>query len=83
MLQCMIDLKTGKAVEIPVYDFKRHQRDSQTRKVNPADVVIMEGILVFHDPTVRSHFNMKIFVDTGGSPSINVVRIGNSIFNKV
>ena len=35
-------------------------------QVNPADVVIIEGILVFHDTTVRSHFNMKIFVDTGG-----------------
>ena len=40
MLQCMLQLKTGKAVEIPIYDFKRHQRDAQTRKVgSTADLV--------------------------------------------
>ncbi|KAL5080498.1 hypothetical protein RYX36_008919, partial [Vicia faba] len=33
--------------------------------VNPADVIILEGILVFHDPRVRALMNMKIFVDTG------------------
>lgn len=32
---------------------------------NAADVIIMEGILVFHEPRVRNMFNMKIFVDTG------------------
>jgi uridine kinase len=34
-------------------------------QVNPADVIILEGILVFHDPRVRALMNMKIFVDTG------------------
>jgi len=34
-------------------------------QVNPSDVIILEGILVFHDPRVRGLMNMKIFVDTG------------------
>lgn len=34
-------------------------------QVNPADVIILEGILVFHDPRIRALMNMKIFVDTG------------------
>lgn len=34
-------------------------------QVNPSDVIILEGILVFHDPRVRELMNMKIFVDTG------------------
>lgn len=34
-------------------------------QVNPSDVIILEGILVFHDPRVREMMNMKIFVDTG------------------
>lgn len=36
-------------------------------QVNPSDVIILEGILVFHDPRVRELMNMKIFVDTGYS----------------
>jgi len=34
-------------------------------QVNPSDVIILEGILVFHDQRVRELMNMKIFVDTG------------------
>ena len=34
-------------------------------QVNPSDVIILEGILIFHDPSVRELMNMKIFVDTG------------------
>eukprot|EP00850_Spirogloea_muscicola_P021314 SM000244S08549 [mRNA] locus=s244:2006:7033:- [translate_table: standard] len=87
MLECLNTLKAGRAVEIPVYDFKSHQRRTdRTRKVsskdlgaqllahrpcdsfgepqmNAADVVILEGILVFLDPQVRSMMNMKIFVE--------------------
>lgn len=65
LLDCIQTLNQGEAVQIPVYDFKRHQRCSGTfRQVNAADVVIMEGILIFHDPRVRETMNMKIFVDT-------------------
>eukprot|EP00850_Spirogloea_muscicola_P024153 SM000456S16100 [mRNA] locus=s456:3467:8651:- [translate_table: standard] len=64
MLECLNMLKDGRAVEIPVYDFKSHQRRTdRTRKMNAADVVILEGILVFLDPQVRSMMNMKIFVE--------------------
>lgn len=34
-------------------------------QVNPADIIILEGILVLHDPRVRDLMNLKIFVDTG------------------
>jgi len=40
-------------------------------QVNPSDVIILEGILVFHDPRVRELMNMKIFVDTGPFISFN------------
>lgn len=39
-------------------------------QVNPSDVIILEGILVFHDPRIRDLMNMKIFVDTGASLSL-------------
>ena len=51
-------------VQIPVYDFTLHQRAQETRRVEPADVVIIEGILVLHVEAVRKVLNMKVFVDT-------------------
>ncbi|XP_024358778.1 uridine/cytidine kinase UKL1, chloroplastic isoform X4 [Physcomitrium patens] len=65
LLECLGNLKANQPVQIPVYDFKNHQRCSDRfRKVNASDVVILEGILVFHDARVRELMNMKIFVDT-------------------
>ncbi|CAN6446992.1 unnamed protein product [Victoria cruziana] len=65
LLECIEKLKSGQSVNVPIYDFKNHRRCSETfRKVNASDVIILEGILVFHDSRVRSLMNMKIFVDT-------------------
>ncbi|GLJ08744.1 hypothetical protein SUGI_0095000 [Cryptomeria japonica] len=64
LLDCMMMLKQWKSIDIPSYDFKHHRRCVPTRKVNPSDVIILEGLLVFHDPRVRELMNMKIFVDT-------------------
>ncbi|XP_048433760.1 uridine kinase-like protein 5 [Pyrus x bretschneideri] len=64
LLSCMEHLKRGQAVSIPNYDFKTHQAIEPARKVNPPDIIILEGILVLHDPRVRDLMNMKIFVDT-------------------
>ncbi|CAI9763170.1 unnamed protein product [Fraxinus pennsylvanica] len=64
LLSCMETLSHGRAVSIPNYDFKRHQKIDHSRMVNPADVIILEGILVLHDSRVRDLMNMKIFVDT-------------------
>ena len=57
-------LKAGAAIEVPVYDFKTHRRLHESRRVEPARVVLVEGILVFVDPRVRERLDMKIFVDT-------------------
>lgn len=64
LLRIMNDLRDMKPVDIPVYDFTTHQRSSETRRVPPADVVILEGILVLHVQEVRDMLNMKIYVDT-------------------
>lgn len=65
LLDCITKMKQGQDVHIPIYDFKTHQRRSDTfRQVNASDVIILEGILVFHDARVREMMNMKIFVDT-------------------
>ncbi|RID60045.1 hypothetical protein BRARA_F03227, partial [Brassica rapa] len=65
LLHCIDTLKSGQPYQIPIYDFKTHQRKSDAfRQVNACDVIILEGILVFHDSRVRDLMNMKIFVDT-------------------
>ncbi|XP_044474361.1 uridine kinase-like protein 3 [Mangifera indica] len=65
LLQSMEKLRHGKAVDVPNYDFKSYKSNVfPARRVNPSDVIILEGILVFHDPRVRELMNMKIFVDT-------------------
>jgi len=57
-------LRTGKPVEIPVYDFTTHTRTSETRRVEPAPVILVEGILVFAEPALRELFDVKLYVDT-------------------
>ncbi|KAL8150679.1 hypothetical protein V2J09_020487, partial [Rumex salicifolius] len=65
LLSTMEKLMHGQAVDIPNYDFKSYKNDVlPARRVNPSDVIILEGILVFHDPSFRELMNMKIFVDT-------------------
>ncbi|KAK9090138.1 hypothetical protein Sjap_023315 [Stephania japonica] len=65
LLECIGKLKCGQSVQVPIYDFKKHRRCSESfRQVNVSDVIILEGILVFHDQRVRNMMSMKIFVDT-------------------
>ncbi|KAM8873898.1 uridine-cytidine kinase 2-A isoform 1-T1 [Spinachia spinachia] len=58
------DIKEGKTVHIPVYDFVSHSRKEETVTVYPADVVLFEGILMFYSQEIRDLFQMKLFVDT-------------------
>jgi uridine kinase len=51
-------------VEIPIYDFHKHQRSPQTIKIpNNPDIIIIEGIFIFWDPEIRNMMNIKLFVD--------------------
>lgn len=57
-------LIAGLPVDKPVYDFTRHTRAPETVRVEPRDVVMADGILLFADPRLREMFDLKIFVDT-------------------
>ncbi|KAK2366275.1 uridine kinase [Trifolium repens] len=63
MLSSMEKLKHGQAVNIPNYDINSRKRIEPPRQVHPADIIVLEGILVLHDSRVRDLLNMKIFVD--------------------
>jgi uridine kinase len=58
------ELRDGRSVEIPIYDFATHTRRPERRKVHPAPLIIVEGILVFADVQLREQMDIKIFVDT-------------------
>ncbi len=58
------ELRGGSTVDVPIYDFATHTRRTETRRVEPAAVVIVEGILVFTEPLLREMMDIKIFVDT-------------------
>ena len=64
MLEQMIKLKNGQEIDVPLYDYTQHNRRTDTRKVNPARVVIYEGILLFTNPEIREAFDLRFFMDT-------------------
>jgi len=57
-------LRGERAVEIPVYDFTTHTRTGQTRRVEPAPVILVEGILIFAEPALRELLDVRLYVDT-------------------
>ncbi len=64
LIEHLQELRAGHAVEIPVYDFTTHTRTQQTRHVEPARVILVEGILVFSEPKLRELFDVMLYVDT-------------------
>ena len=65
LVKCIKDLKEGKPTEIPVYDFTIHNRsDEPWTRVEPAPVIIIEGVLLFAIPEAVKLLDRKIYVDT-------------------
>jgi uridine kinase len=64
LIQHIASLRDGMPVEVPIYDFSTHSRTNQTFTVQPRRVILVEGILIFTEATLREMFNVKIFVDT-------------------
>lgn len=60
----LAELREGRAVECPQYDFATHTRKAATRRVEAARIVAVEGILLFAIPELCASFDLRIFVDT-------------------
>ncbi len=58
------ELKAGRPVEVPIYDFAADSRTERTYIVQARGVILVEGILIFADAALRELFDVKIFVDT-------------------
>lgn len=76
LLQSQIcDLRNNKPIDIPHYDFVTHQRDTRTTKLLGAEIIIIEGILIFYKNEITDLMDLKLFVDT--EDDIRLVRRGN------
>jgi uridine kinase len=64
MIQHIASLRDLKPIRVPIYDFATDSRTGETFTVEPRNVILVEGILIFVDPDLRRIFDVKIFVDT-------------------
>jgi uridine kinase len=64
LVEHLKELRAGRCVEVPTYNFATYCRLSETRTVHPRPVVIVEGILIFTEPALRDLIDLKIYVDT-------------------
>ena len=63
LVEQLDELRAGRAIEKPVYDFITHTRAPRTERIEPARVVVVDGILLFADERVRELCDVKVFVD--------------------
>jgi len=64
LVQHLQELRAGRSVEQPIYNFTTHKRLDSTRRVDPREIIIIDGILIFADKRLRGLMDIKIFVDT-------------------
>ena len=64
LVEALRDLKQGRSVQCPVYDYSIHDRTDKTVTIRPAKVIIVEGILIFQSRELCSQMDIKIYVDT-------------------
>ena len=61
--QHLADLAAGRRIRKPIYDFAAHTRSGEFVTIEPRDVIVVDGILLFVDERLRDRFDIKIFVD--------------------
>jgi uridine kinase len=72
LVQHLQELLEGRGVDVPVYDFTTHRRVQRTLRVEPAEVILVDGILVLAEPTLRQLMDIRIYVDT--DPDLRFIR---------
>lgn len=63
LAQHLQQLKQGKSINMPIYDFATHVRQQQTVRISPQPIIILEGILILHPSCLTRLYDTKIFVD--------------------
>ena len=62
MSKHIAQLKSGKAIECPVYDYMIHDRSDKTRRIEPTSVLVIDGILILAEPSLRNLMDIKIYL---------------------
>ncbi len=70
MVQHLEKLKNGKIALCPVYDFTKHTRSDKVTKIEPRPIILIDGILIFHDVALRECMDLKIYVETDADERI-------------
>ena len=70
MIQQITDLKNGKSVLCPVYDFSLHTRSERVIEIQPKPIILIDGILIFAEPRLRQIMDMRIYVETDADERI-------------
>lgn len=72
LIRHLMELKQGRPVECPVYDYAIYNRSGRTRTIQPRQVVIVEGILIFENRSLCDLMDIRVFVDTDAD--IRIIR---------
>lgn len=64
LIEHLKSLKKGIAIDKPIYDFVLHNRSNVIERIEPCDVIIVEGIMAFAIPELRNIFDIKLYVQT-------------------
>ena len=72
LVQHMHQLCAWQAIDVPIYDFAAHARTARSKRVQPAPVILLEGILILSERELRELIDMRIYVDT--SADIRFIR---------
>ena len=70
MVRHLEQLKNGESALCPVYDFTRHTRSTAVTEICPRPIILIDGILIFHDPALRACMDLKIYVETDADERI-------------
>ncbi|MDE3154658.1 MAG: uridine kinase [Acidobacteriota bacterium] len=72
LIEHLSALRNGRTAEAPVYDFTTHTRLARTRRLEPTEAVVVEGILTLADARLRALFDVKVFVEA--DPDVRLLR---------
>lgn len=70
MVKHLEQLKNGQAALCPVYDFTQHTRSDTVTEIKPRPIILIDGILIFHDESLRNCMDLKIYVETDADERI-------------
>ena len=70
LVEHLTQLKAGKSIECPVYDYSQHNRSDEVLHIEPRPVILVEGILLLADPRIRDLLDIKVYVEADADERI-------------